>query len=206
MRAFDAILFDFDGVLVDSEPVHWACWAEVLAPFGVTLDWEMYRRECLGFDDRVMLRKLLPQARLPCDLETLWAQYPAKKQLFCSRMWRQPPFPAALAPLLERLGEAYKLAVVSSSTTEEIEPMLVAGGLRGYFATVVGGDHVTRLKPDPEPYLLAASRLGVHRALVIEDSDAGAAAGCAAGFEVLRVAHPEEVPRRLLERLGEAAL
>ena len=47
MPEFDAILFDFDGVLVDSEPVHCACWAEVLAPAGVTLDWEFYRDCCM---------------------------------------------------------------------------------------------------------------------------------------------------------------
>ncbi len=80
--------------------------------------------------------------------------------------------------------------------------MLEAGGLRHHFGTVVGGNQVKQQKPAPEPYLLAAKRLGASTALVVEDSAAGAAAGRAAGFEVLRVTHPSEVPPRLLERLG----
>src|SRR5471030_2958565 len=56
MPEFEAILFDFDGVLLDSEPVHWACWAELLASVGLTLTWEYYRDYCIGIDDRDMLR------------------------------------------------------------------------------------------------------------------------------------------------------
>jgi HAD superfamily hydrolase (TIGR01509 family) len=63
-----------------------------------------------------------------------------------------------------------------------------------YFDTVVGGGDVQKHKPDPEPYRLAASRIGVTRAVVQEDSEAGIASGRAAGFEVLRIGHPNEVP------------
>jgi beta-phosphoglucomutase len=206
MPDFDAILFDFDGVLVDSEPVHCACWAEVLAPLGVNLEWDFYRTQCIGIDDREMLRMMATQSDPPCDWERLWAQYPAKKELFRSRMVAQPGFLPETARLLERLYGAYKLAVVSSSSTEEIEPMLVAAGLRRHFATLVGGNQVKKQKPAPEPYLLAAERLGAGTALVIEDSAAGQAAGHAAGFEVLRVTHPSEVPVRLLQRLGAPPL
>ena len=59
---------------------------------------------------------------------------------------------------------------------------------------MVGGGDVLKQKPDPEPYLLAASRLGVTRAIVLEDSQAGMTAGRAAGFAVLPVRHPEDVP------------
>src|SRR5215510_11589547 len=189
MREFDAILFDFDGVLVDSEPVHCACWAEVLAPLGVTLRWDFYQRECIGIDDREMLRMMATQSDPPCDWQKLWAEYPTKKQLFRSRMVDRPPFPPDIGRLLERLRNDYKLAVVSSSSTDEIEPMLDAGALRQHFATIVGGNQVKRHKPAPEPYLLAAERLGATKALVIEDSAAGAEAGRAAGFEVVRVVH-----------------
>ena len=201
MSEFDAILFDFDGVLVDSEPVHCACWAEVLAPLGVILDWEFYRDRCIGIDDRAMLRMMATRAVPPLDWESLWEQYPAKKALFRGRMSENPPFPAEIPALLERLRADYKLAVVSSSSTEEIEPMLAAGGLRHHFAAVVGGNHVKRQKPAPEPYLLAAERLVAKSPLVVEDSEAGLAAGRAAGFEVLRVGHPSEVAERLRERL-----
>lgn len=193
MLRFDAIFFDFDGVLIDSEPVHWACWREVLLPHGVSLEWEFYRDHCIGVDDREMLRMIAGDR----DWHDLWAEYPAKKALFRSKMIDSPPFPASLRPVLDRLAGKYKLAVVSSSSCQEIEPLMVRADLREYFDTVVGGGDVANQKPDPEPYLLAASRLGVTRAVVLEDSQAGMAAGRAAGFEVLPVKHPEDVPNVL---------
>src|SRR5438094_1378437 len=171
MNEFQAIFFDFDGVLLDTEPVHWSCWAEALRTVDLELTWEYYCDHCIGIDDRDMLRVMALQADPPRDWDTLWALYPAKKNLFQTRM-TAPLFDAALRDLLPELQAAYRLAVVSSSACGEIEPLLVAGGLRGHFHTVVGGDHVTRQKPAAEPYLLAAKRLGVERALVIEDSAA----------------------------------
>jgi len=201
MPEFEAILFDFDGVLADSEPVHWACWAEVLAPLGVTLTWEVYRDRCIGIDDREMLRMLATLADPPLDWKLLWAQYPAKKELFCARTLAAPPFDHGLGSLLSRLHPSYKLAVVSSSSCSEIEPLLVAGGLRTHFDTLVGGENVKRHKPAPDPYLLAAERLGARHALVVEDSPAGIASGRAAGFEVLPIRSPSEVPESVMRRL-----
>ena len=202
MSRFDAILFDFDGVLIDSEPVHCACWAEVLAPLGVALDWEFYSAHCIGIDDREMLRMMATRASPPRDWETLWERYPAKQELFHSRTIAAPPFAPVIAALLERLRPDYRMAVVSSSGRVEIEPLLEAGGLRRYFDTLVCGRDAGRLKPAPDPYLLAARRLGAERPLVVEDSEAGLASGRAAGFEVLAVNHPEEVPEIVLRRLS----
>jgi HAD superfamily hydrolase (TIGR01509 family) len=156
----------------------------------VELSWEFYRDYCIGIDDREMLRMMAGER----NWRTLWEQYPAKKALFRSRMMDAPPFPSTLGATLEALRGKYKMAVVSSSSCEEIEPLLERAGLRGYFETVVGGGDVKKQKPDPEPYRLAATRLGVTRALVLEDSQAGMAAGRAAGFEVIQVRHPNEVP------------
>ena len=202
MPEFDSIFFDFDGVLLDSEPVHCACWAEVLKPLGVILEWEYYRDCCIGIDDRDMLRTMAAAADPPRDWQELWAQYGKKKELYRSRMIGAPPFPDTIGGLLESLDGRYRLAVVSSSSCVEVEPLLEAGGLRRFFQTIVGGGDVTRQKPDPEPYLLAAKRLGSKRALVLEDSAAGMAAGRAAGFEVIAVRHPTEVPGLLRGRLG----
>ncbi|MGO9262736.1 MAG: HAD family hydrolase [Bryobacteraceae bacterium] len=202
MPEFQAILFDFDGVLLDSEPVHWACWAEELEALGVTLTWDFYRQHCIGIDDREMLRMMASQSDPPRDWRELWTLYPAKKERFRERMVAHPAFDPALDGLLARLHERYKLAVVSSSSSSEIEPLLIAGGLRGHFDTVVGGEQVERHKPAPDPYLLAAGRLGVTWALVLEDSAAGIASGRAAGFEVLPVERPSEVPELLRQRLG----
>jgi HAD superfamily hydrolase (TIGR01509 family) len=201
MSAFDSILFDFDGVLADTEPVHCACWAEVLAPEGIALEWEIYRQRYVGIDDREMLRLLIAEQRPQLPWEELWKLYPAKKDLFRARVVAAPPFDPALGEFLGTLAGRYALAVVSSSSCSEIEPILESGGLRHHFQTVVGGESVKRHKPAPDPYLLAAERLGLHAPLVVEDSEAGLASGRAAGFEVLAVTHPTEVPALVGQRL-----
>jgi len=206
MPGFDSILFDFDGVLADTEPVHCACWAEVLAPVGITLGWEFYRDHCIGLDDREMLHMLVSRARAagspPANWEDLWKLYPAKKELFRARVAAAPPFVAGLREFLDGLWSRYTLAVVSSSSCQEIEPMLETGGLLRYFQTVVGGEDVRRHKPAPDAYLLAAERLGARAPLVVEDSAPGIASGRAAGFEVAEVASPAEMPDTVRRRLA----
>lgn len=201
MPGFDAILFDFDGVLVDSEPLHCACWAEALAPFGLKLEWDVYRDRYLGIDDRDMLRSIAAAAHPPLDWQNLWTRYPAKKELF-QRQMERPPFPPDLAALLEGLRGEYKLAVVSSSARSEIEPPLKASNLCSYFSALVTGEDVKRLKPAPEPYLLGAELVGAKRPLVVEDSAAGVASGRAAGFEVLHVKSAQSMPAALLDKLS----
>ena len=61
MPEFEAIFFDFDGVLLDTEPVHWACWAQVLATVDISLTWEYYRDFCIGIEDREMIRNIAGQ-------------------------------------------------------------------------------------------------------------------------------------------------
>ena len=202
MPEFEAILFDFDGVLLDSEPVHCACWAEVLAPLGVTVEWEYYRQYGVGVDDREMLRTMAARSDPPRNWEELWAQYPAKKRLFQARMAQAPPFDPSLDGFLGRLHSAYKLAVVSSSATAEIALLLTAGGIRRHFDTLVCGEDVQHHKPAPDPYLLAAQRLGVRSALVVEDSQVGMASGRAAGFEVVAVKGPADLQEQVLGRLS----
>ena len=201
MPDFDSVLFDFDGVLLDTEPMHYACWAEVLAPLGVTLEWDFYSACCIGIDDRDMLKMMATQSHPPRDWQELWQRYPAKKELFRTRMAGTPPFEPALRDVLPALQSTHKLAVVSSSSCSEIEPLLVNGGIRAHFGTVIGGDTVQRLKPHPEPYLLAAERLGAKAPLVLEDSEAGLASGRAAGFQVRAIKHPRDVPALLRELL-----
>lgn len=198
---YDSILFDFDGVLADSEPVHYDCWKEILAEFGIDLDWDTYARECIGVADREMLARFCRQLNPPIELEVLIAQYPRKKQVFRERILAAPPFHTPTLELIRVLGD-FKLAVVSSSGREEVEPPLVAVGVRDRFQAMVCGSEAKRLKPAPDAYLQAAKILGARNPLVIEDSDAGETAGRAAGFDVVRVRTAQEVPERVREALG----
>jgi beta-phosphoglucomutase len=184
---FDAILFDFDGVLLDSEPVHFACWSEALAPLGMKLDWDDYARLCIGISERATVELFARLQRPPAEPDVIWARYPLKKDLFRRRMAEGPPFVPGLDDFLASLAPAYKLAVVSSSSRSEIEPLLDRAGLRRRFGALVTNEDVTRHKPEPDAYLLAARLLEVKRPLVVEDSDSGMESARRAGFEALRI-------------------
>jgi beta-phosphoglucomutase len=203
VRSYEAILFDFDGVLVDSEPVHFECWREVLAPFGIDLDWEMYRTRFIGVSDLAMLEDLAKLRNPPLDVDVLWLEYPRKRALFRARMADGSAITPAVRELLAAL-DGTPLAVVSSSGRDEIEPILTAAGVRSRFVALVCREDVTEYKPAPAPYLKAAELLGVRRPLVVEDSVAGIASGKAAGFDVLEVPAAANMPDLLRARLKSA--
>ena len=199
-NAYDAVLFDFDGVLVDSEPVHYECWNQILAGFGLHLGWEAWAANCIGVSDRAMLRRMSLRLDPPVDVDTLYATYPRKNALFRQLMEERMPFFDGVEELFKSLTE-YRLAVVTSSGRGEVEPILEKAGLHRFLRAAVYGGDMRNLKPAPDPYLLAVRLAGASRPLVVEDSDAGEASARAAGFDVLRVKSPEEVPVLLRKRL-----
>lgn len=190
---FDSILFDFDGVLADTEPIHYQCWLEILAPFGIEPTWDFYQRECIGISDRLMVERI----STPALFDQIWPQYASKQALFRNKLMLKSPFLDETTALIADLSQRYKLAVVSSSGRTEVEPPLVRAGIRQYFHALVCGREGGNLKPAADPYLHAAQLLGAKNPLVVEDSAAGEASGRAAGFEVLRVASAESVPAEL---------
>jgi HAD superfamily hydrolase (TIGR01509 family) len=181
-------------VLADTEPVHHRAWNQTLKPLGIQLDWEFYQKNFVGVADEVALRERL---RLT-DSDGLVAR---KQALFRLGLAEAQPFLPDTVRMLEEICSTYRLAVVSSSYKSEVEPPLERGGIRQYFELLITGEDVHHFKPSPEPYLLAAERLGARWPLVIEDSDAGVASGRAAGFEVLRVSAVGNVGREVRERL-----
>jgi beta-phosphoglucomutase len=200
IERYEAILFDFDGVLVDSEPVHFECWKEVLAPFGINLPWETYAATCIGVADREMIHGFAKE--LGIDFDQLWAQYPRKKELFRGRNETAIQFLPETLELVRALSGEYALAVVSSSARVEVEPVLVRGGIRDCFTALVCGSEAPKLKPAPDPYLRAAELLRTSKALVVEDSDAGEQSGRAAGFDVLRITSASELSPALRKQLN----
>ncbi len=200
---FEAIFFDFDGVLLDSEPVHCECWKEALEPLGVPVTWAVYAAQCVGSADRDMMRIFANLCDPPADPAKLWQEHPRKKRLFEERMAVDPPFAPGIVDFFRNLAPKNRHGVVSSSARAEIEPLLENVGVRPYLNTMVCGDDVQHHKPSPEPYLLAATRLGVRHALVVEDSQPGMASARAAGFEVIRITDPALMMERVRERLGE---
>jgi HAD superfamily hydrolase (TIGR01509 family) len=193
----DALLFDFDGVLADTERVHHASWNAVLEPLGIQFTWPEYLKQCVGVADPVMAVRLkLPEPAVAVA---------RKQQLFRQGLEQNPPFLPQTLELIAELSKSYRMAVVSSSFRTEILPPIERAGLLAYFETLVFGNDVQNLKPAPDPYRLAVERLGVVRPLVIEDSDAGVASGVAAGLEVLRVRSVETMPEELRARLARVS-
>jgi beta-phosphoglucomutase len=190
---YEAILFDFDGVLADTEPVHHASWNEVLEPFSIQFSWADYVKQCVGISDHALVQRFA----VP-DPGGLVA---AKQAALRARMERNPPFTEATLALIPQLARQYRLAVVSSSYRQEIGGPLERAGLVPYFETLVFGDDVRNLKPSPEPYLLALQRLGNPKAVVVEDSATGIAAGKAAGLPVIRIESPELMPQTVRQFL-----
>lgn len=193
---YDAVLFDFDGVLADTEPLHFEAWKQTLEPAGVPLTWELYVRRCIGLADKEMVEMLGRICDPPKPIAQLWPLYPKKKQVFQtltlnSRMIHLETIDAIKSCPYSKLG------VVTSSAKIEIEPILVRDGLMELLETAVYGDEVSRLKPDPEPYRTACQRLGAEHALVFEDSEAGLASARAAGCEVVRVPRATDLPALL---------
>jgi beta-phosphoglucomutase len=199
-RPYDSVLFDFDGVLADTEPIHWACWAETLSPLDIELTWETYQASCIGVADRNMLVFLASLATRPIEAESLRPQYTQKKDLFRRRILEANPCLPETVELIRSLTD-YRVAVVTSSGRAEVEPVLERSGIRQYLGTMVFGEDVERHKPAPDPYLLGARRLEAAWPLVIEDSDAGVASARAAGFDVIQVKGPQEVAFAVWDRI-----
>lgn len=202
VTGYDAILFDFDGVLVDSEPVHWRCWSEVLAPFDADLSFETYCAECVGIADEALAQFLGSCCRPPITSDQVRLAYPRKQELFRDRMLAAPPMSRETIELVRALAPRFPMCVVTSSGRSEVEPVLEHLGILGCFRALVCGSEAPRLKPAPDPYLQAAKLLGSVRPLVVEDSAPGLASARAAGFEFVAVPSPSEMPRLVRERLA----
>ena len=162
----EAILFDFDGVLADTEPLHWECWGEVIRPLGMSISWQNYQEHCVGISDREFLETLGRVSHPPRSIDELWPLYPMKKKMLAERASTGTLISPEMKALLQELSN-YQLAVVTSSAAIEISSILQAEKVLSLFQTCVYGDQVQNLKPNPEPYLTAMQRLGVSRAIVL---------------------------------------
>lgn len=195
-----AIIFDFDGVLVDSEPLHYRAFLEVARPLGVKFDYDHYRHELIGYDDRDVFRILLAHGDMsvpPDDEEPTLRRLMAEKQQAFATLTREvgaEPVPGAME-LLREAADAMPVAIASGATRADIELITGVLGVRALFGAVVTADDVERSKPDPATYALAVRRLGeatgqtleAGECLAIEDTAAGIESARAAGLRTLGV-------------------
>ena len=200
----DAVLWDMDGLMVDSEPLWTRAEEELATALGGTWDAEVKAR-IVGTRLDVAVPTILTYFGVDATEErvTTTAAWLLHRMVELFTGDDLPLLPGVRTLLASLADEQVPMALVSSSYRVLVDAVL-AGGL-GPFALTLAGDEVARGKPAPDPYLLAAQRLGVDvtRCVVLEDSPAGVASGEAAGCAVVAVpsvpgVRMAEAPRRLV--------
>ncbi len=211
-----AVIFDFDGIIVDSERLHFAAFSKVLAPRGKSFSGEEYVETFIGFDDRDTFRTACPNIS-GAELNKLITEKAAAFQHLLETEGA-PALPGA-AELIKKLSGSIPIAICSGALREDIMPVLVSLGIDNAFDAIVTADDTHISKPDPAPYRLAMERLavaapdgrgitrraaastdtrrpaastGVEFAVAIEDTPAGIASAKGAGLRVLAVTNSYE--------------
>lgn len=193
---FPATFFDFNGVLVNDEAVHFETFREVLAGVGVPLSEQDYLQRYLGFDDAGAFSAILEDAGRQPSPEQIAALIEAKRPLYMARARAQlPTFPGAAELIVRRAAKGPAL-VVSGALRDEIELGLEVLGVRSAILAIVSAEDTQACKPDPEGYLIGIRWLAergqadaARRGLVIEDSLSGVIAAKSARLPCIAVTH-----------------
>ncbi|MEM5789402.1 MAG: HAD family phosphatase [Syntrophobacteraceae bacterium] len=192
-----AVIFDCDGILVDTEPLHYKAFQKVLVPLGLGHDFEHYMEHFIGFDDRDAFLHAFREAGRELDQDMLLALIEAKANALRQLIEQGVPTFPGVVELIEHLrANGVPMAVASGALSHEVHTFIRSLGLTGAFCAVVGADHVSRSKPDPETYIKALTRLKEAQGwtaldaadcIAVEDTPAGIASARAAGLYVIAV-------------------
>lgn len=185
-----AVIFDMDGVLIDSEPLHAKAAVLTLKNIGVNITIK-YCYEFIGTTTAHMLETIIHDYNLSYNcMELLDLYNNSKKQLIETEGYTPIPYTKELIEDLYQHGT--KLAIASSSTEQEINDVVTALGIKPYFDHLISGTTVAQSKPAPDIFLKAAKELGVqtNECIIIEDSYNGLIAGKSAGIPVIGFANP----------------
>jgi beta-phosphoglucomutase len=203
-----AVLFDFDGVIVNSEPLHFWAFHEILRDEGIELAEAEYYRELIGFDDKGAFKHIFAKHGKELDPKTFLRVMTLKSEkmmeLIQARKYHALP---GVEEFIRALWWRYPLAICSGALREEIEAMLEGISLRDCFKVIVAAEDVTVGKPDPSGYLMCAQQLSAKvkkdlkpaDCLIVEDAPTVIKSVRGVGFPVLAVATSYPV-----EKLSEA--
>lgn len=194
-----AVVFDFDGVIANSEPLHFSAFRDVLAAEQITLTEAEYYERYLGYNDDRAFREIGVERGRQWDAQTI-AGLIARKAVITEELEQHGSilFPGA-REVIEHLGRWCPLAIASGALRSEIERTLDRERLKAHFAAIISADDGGASKPSPEPYLRAVARLAKAGAVAeplvpsdcvaVEDSPWGLESARAAGLRTVAVAH-----------------
>ena len=180
-----AVIFDVDGVICDTEPLHVRSWQILFAKKGIIVPEEELRAG-IGITDLMLLERLFKQYSIQDNIYTWQIE---KRNIYLNLLQQSvPEFPGAVL-LVKRLSWNWPLAIASSAWRISIETVTRRLGIRSCFRVIVAKEDVSAHKPEPEPYLAAAAQLSVEPSAcaAIEDSPAGVTAAKAAGMLCIAV-------------------
>ena len=191
-----AIVFDFDGVIADSERLHLRSYQEILAPQGIKISSDEYLQKYLGYDDVGVFKAVGRDFNVPMDAQRVSELIAAKGEKYESLAAAgEMLFPGA-ADFIRAAAAAVPIAIASGALTREIEEVLERSGLLPLFPVIVGADQTEHSKPHPDPYQTAFNRLRTHsgrdllawRTVAIEDSRWGLVSARKADLRCVAVA------------------
>ncbi len=186
------VVFDFDGVIVDSEPVHEEALRLAVRELGMDFTHARYVAEYIGYDDRDVLRAVARDCRVTVTPQQESVFHDIKRTSFLAvvHAGNVSPFPGSVE-LIRAAAARGPIAVCSGARLHEIDPILKVLGVRDLMATLVTADDVPQSKPNPAPYVLTAKRLGIPAAdlVAIEDTSTGIESAVGAGYRVAGVGH-----------------
>ncbi len=192
MQDIQAVLFDMDGVLINTEPLHYRMWKEVFHNHGLEIDYDGYKG-CIGATHEYLLNLILKNyGRDFRANENIRAEaMEVKKRIIAEEGFPRMP---GVEEMVRRLYDAgYLLAIASSSPVNYIELAMEHLGIREYFRVMNSGDHVAHSKPAPDIYLDTARHLGTEpeKCVVLEDSANGCTAAASAGMFCVGLYNPD---------------
>ena len=202
MNSLTAIIFDFDGVIADTEPLHFAGFRQTLAEIGIGLSESDYYANYLGYDDRGCFMAALAAHQRSIDPSAITHLMQRKAQAYLESVKDHLVIFPGVREFVREAAAAYPLAIASGALRHEIEVILEQAGLRKEFLYITSAEDVTRGKPDPQPFLHALNGLNrqcreqvitAGSCLVIEDSIPGIRGAKTAGMKVLAVANTHTI-------------
>ena len=200
MKRFGAIIFDMDGVIVDSEPLHERAFREVFAEMGYGDTHGMNFADYYGRSDKALWLDFIAKHHPPQPFDELLAW---KQRRLVELVVAEKPIFEGLPELVDKLAPRYKLGVASGSPHAVIDEVLRLENLRRLFPVVVSVTDVGKGKPAPDVFLRTAELLGVAPAdcCVIEDAAVGIEAALAAGMDVIAITNT--LPAEKLSRASQ---